>query len=431
MAAVLRRGLPGRLYYGWWIVAVFFLAEFVTAGAGTFTFSLYLRPMSDELSWSVTEVVAALSVRTVLSSLVVQPIVGRLIDRYGPRLIVASGAVVAGGALISLGSLHHLWHWYLAYGIAGPFGFGVMGALIGQTVVAKWFVRKRGKATAIVSFGIGFGGFVMSPVTGTIIHTMGWRTSWVVFGLMMWLLVLPASLLVLRRTPEDIGLLPDGDVLLAGELDSRGATATSEVSWTVSEAVRTRTLWFMVLSFALNGMALSPILTHQAVYLGDLNFSPVVITGTVTMFAFMSGTAQLFWGWLADRFPIRPLIVVSFLISAVGVITLLALTRYPTMPMLILYLGVYGSTRAVAALTGLAYANYWGRGFLGSIRGTVAPFNVFHQMGGPLLAAFIYDTTGQYLLAFLLSLVLFLMAAAMMAFASPPRKRKAGMVTAK
>ena len=111
-------------------------------------------------------------------------------------------------------------------------------------------------------------------------------------------------------------------------------------------------------------------------------------------------------------------------------VTLLALTRYPTVPMLVLYLGVYGSTRAVAALTGLAYANYWGKGFLGSIRGTVAPFNVFHQMGGPLLSAFLYDATGQYLLAFSLSLVLFLMAAAMMAFASPPRKPVPGVVAA-
>ncbi|MBI4201879.1 MAG: MFS transporter [Chloroflexi bacterium] len=421
MAAVLRRGRLGRVYYGWYIVAVFFLAECITAGAGTFTFSLYLKPMSQDLGWSLSALVAGVSIRGVLGALVVQPIVGRLMDRFGPRWIVATGALVAGAALISLAWLEHLWHWYLAYGAAGPLGFGLLGALISHATVAKWFIEKRGRATAIVSFGIGFGGFTMTPVTGLIIHTLGWRAAWVIFGSLMWLLLLPTALLILRRSPEDLGLLPDGKASM-DERTTRGPAVAHEVSWTAAEALRTKTLWFMVMAFAANGMALSPILTHQAVYLSDLQFSEGVVTSTVTLFALISASAQLFWGRLAERYPIQRLVVLSFLIAAVGVLFLLALSVQPTLVFVALYLAVYGSTRAVAALTGLAYANYWGRGFLGTIRGTTAPFNIVNQIGGPLLAAFIYDVTGEYTIAFTLSIVLFLAAALLMVFARPPQR---------
>jgi MFS family permease len=175
----------------------------------------------------------------------------------------------------------------------------------------------------------------------------------------------------------------------------------------------------MVAAFSVNGLALSQILTHQAAYVTDKGFSDSVAAGVVTIFAGMSALANLVWGLLADKFPIRSLVILSFLISSVGVAFLLMADN---IYMLALYLLIYGATRGVASLTGLAYANYWGRAFIGSIRGFVTPLNVAASAAGPLLAALIFDLRGSYIVAFSVSLGLFLVAAALMVLAVPPKK---------
>jgi len=416
-----RRRTPNKIFYGWWIVAALFLAEFTAAGAGTFTFGLYLKPMSEDLGWSRAQVVAALTFRSVITFFVA-PIIGPLLDKYGPRVIVMVGASIGGIALISLSVMDSLWHWFLAYGIGGALGLGLTGALVTQTTVSKWFVRQRGRAIAITSFGIGFGGMVMSPITQIIISNFGWREAWLIFGLMMLIVTLPTAFFILRRSPEDMGLLPDGDV----EDDTTGSNtngltskARQEISWTVVEAIRTPTLWLMVAAFSVNGLALSQILTHQAAYVTDKGFSDSVAAGVVTIFAGMSALANLIWGLLSDKFPIRSLVILSFIISSVGVAFLLMADN---IYMLFLYLLIYGATRGVASLTGLAYANYWGRAFIGSIRGFVTPLNVAASAAGPLLAALIFDLRGSYIVAFSASLGLFLVAAALMVLAVPPKK---------
>ena len=133
----------------------------------------------------------------------------------------------------------------------------------------------------------------------------------------------------------------------------------------------------------------------------------------------MSAGANLVWGLLAEKFHVRSLAILSFVIAAVGVGFLLVANN---MLMLVLYVLIYGSTRGVASLTGLAYANYWGRAFLGSIRGFVTPLNVLASAAGPLLAAFIFDVRGSYIMAFSASLGLFLVAALLMTLAIPPKK---------
>ncbi|MBI4339933.1 MAG: MFS transporter [Chloroflexi bacterium] len=431
MAALLTRGLTKKVYYGWWIVAAFFLAEFTAAGAGGFTFGFYLKPMSQEFGWSRSQVVFALTIRSFVT-LFTSPLIGVLLDRYGPRFLVTIGAFIGGVTLISLFFLDSLWHWLLAYGVGEAFGLGLTGALVTQVTVSKWFVRRRGRAIAITAFGIGFGAMVMTPVTQLIISTAGWRSAWLFFGILQLAVTLPVAFLILRRSPEDLGLLPDGDTTPGSLADStssgqRGRVVEAqEVSWTVAEAARTRTLWLMVGAFSVSGLALSPILTHQAAYITDLGFSDGVAVTIVTIFSAMSSVANLVWGLLGERIPIRKLVVTSFLLAAMGVAFLLGAGN---VLFLGLYVVVYGATRNVASMTGLAYANYWGRGFQGSIRGFVQPVSVLASASGPLLAAFIFDLRGSYAMAFAASLVLFLAAALLMGLAAPPQKARPSSAT--
>ena len=421
---VLSEGLPGKVFYGWWIVAVLLLVEFVGAGGGLFTFGLYIKPMSEELGWSRTLIVTAVTVRTVITFLFA-PIIGVFLDRYGPRVIMSIGALIGGAALISLGSVHSLWHWYLAYGVGGALGLGLTGGLVIQTTVAKWFVRRRGLAMAITSSGFGFGGMVTAPITQVIISTVGWRTAWVIFGLIMCIFASPASALVLRRTPEDLGMLPDGAPAGITPADAGGshgrASRWEEVSWTPAEAIKTRTLWLMTAAVSLNILALSAVLTNQAAYVTDRGLSDAMAAAVVTMVSGLLAVANLVWGLLAERFPVRNLVVLSFLIASVG---LSILTTATSLPIFVLYAVIFGS-RDGAVLSGLVYADYWGREYLGAIRGYVTPFQTAASAAGPLLAALVFDRRGSYAAAFGAAAAFFLVAALVMASAAPPKKRMA------
>jgi len=415
-----------RFFYGWLVVLVGFLGDFMMAGISTHSFSFFIKPMTQELGWTRTMITGAATLRT-LTGAITGPIIGPLIDRYGGRVVMIGGALLAGAGIMLLSQVSKLWQFYLVYGVMGAEGLTAMGGLVVTSVVAKWFIRKRGRAMAFVAAGLPLGGVVLGPISQFMIQHFSWREAWMVLGGLVWIIIIPAAWLFMRRTPEDMGLLPDGDegspvprqrasdVVRPAEVRSAPQV---ETIWTLKAALRTPALWVVLLSFILSGMGLSGTMLHQTAYISDKGLPTAVMTTNMVIWGLSATLGTLFWGFLAERFPARYIVSAAFFLGAVG---LSLLVNAQSLSSVLLYAVTFGfAAGASAPMNALILANYYGRTFVGAIQGATMPFRLISTAGGPLFAGYIYDVTGSYNIAFSLFAGTYLLGALMILTAKPP-----------
>ncbi len=423
--AAVRDVLRGRFFYGWRIVFVAFVADFMSAGIGGYSLGIFFKPMTAGLGVSRASLASVNLFRGAASG-ISGPIIGPLVDRYGARIVMMVGAAVAGVALMSISRIGMVWHFYLLFGVVGGLGLVEFGGLVTNAAIAKWFIRRRGRAIAFASVGISVGGMVMVWVSQILINALGWRGAWVVLGLLIMIVVIPVTALFMRRRPEDMGLLPDGEVALpkargdglAGGNDDP-LPVGGERSWTLKEALKTRSFWLLVPTFALGGLSMGTVLQQSVAYVTDKGFSPeqgALILSAIGLFMALS---KLLWGFLSEKFPVRYCVIAMYLGGAVG---LIVLVNAQTIPMLLLFAATYGLTLGgTAVLSAMAWANYFGREFIGTIRGVTMPAQFLSNAVGPLFAGYVWDVTGDYRGAFTVFIVTPLLGAFFMWLAKPPR----------
>jgi len=416
-----------RFFYGWYIVLCGFLAQSMRVGLGLQTFGFFFKFMSEELGWTRAMLTGGLMTNNIIGA-VLGPAIGFTVDRYGPRLLMAGSAGMLSVSLLLLSQTHSLWQFYLFYGVVGAFGLSAttFGGL--NPTIAKWFVRKRGRATGIATAGVNVGGVVLTPVILFLISHYGWRAAWMVLALLPWPFVVLPSLLWLRRQPEDMGLRPDGDEAMVAPA---GAPATDvlsvnpwpgiaeEVSWTAPAAFRTRALWLLLAAEFFSGMAVSGGIVHRIPYMTDQGFSNAVAATTFVIYSVFAFFSKLILGSLTDRYSVRHLTIAIMLGSALGLFCLIGAKSVWQ-----LYLG-YGVVYGIAGgaqntLPGLIWPTYYGRQFLGAIKGLTSPFGRAAGIGGPMFAAFIYDVAESYELAFLVFVGCFVAAALLIGLARRP-----------
>ena len=198
------------MYYGWWIVVSGLAINVATATANPLVFSFFLGPMSDELGVGKSEMGLALTFRLVAAGLSA-PLLGVLLDRYGGRWTGAGCGALAGSMMITLAFAHELWAVYAIFAVTGLAGFGApSGQLLTVVPVARWFVARRARALAVVTTGMAAGTVMLVPTTQGLIDWLDWRTTSAVYGTAILLTVVPVSVILVRRAPEDLGLFPDG-----------------------------------------------------------------------------------------------------------------------------------------------------------------------------------------------------------------------------
>ncbi|MCX6024066.1 MAG: MFS transporter, partial [Chloroflexi bacterium] len=255
---------PPRLFYGWYIVLVAFLGFFMSTGVSLYAFGVLIKPMSEDLGWSRSTLLAANTLATVTGALV-SPWVGKLVDRHGTRFITALSAFMVGATFLPIGWVQSVWQFHLLYGVSNGMFRPGMSALSGPTAVANWFVRKRGRAMGWVATGVSMGGLLLVPLTQWIVGQWGWRTAWMALGLLTWVMMIAPALLILRRRPEDMGLLPDGDPPRPPQVRAGGAPAAAqeEPGWTAAAALRTRAFWLVLIAWSLSGMGTSSFFLLQ------------------------------------------------------------------------------------------------------------------------------------------------------------------------
>ena len=417
------RGRP--FYYGWVIVAAFFALNAAGQASGTLNFGFFVIPMAEELGLSRQAIGWAQTMRLWASGLS-GILIGRWLDRHGPRGPMLLAIVVATGGLLLLARAESpavLFGVLLALGITGwtaPAG----GALIATVPVSKWFIRQRGRATGIVQLGLGVGGALFVSLTQALISTRGWRSAWVTLA---WLSAASVPLvLLLRRQPGDMGLEPDGA--------RRGAAAgtpdpSEPVQWTLKAALRTASLWKLSGAFAILGFLLGAASVHRIPHWIELGFHPATVSLAFSMDAGAATIMALAAGFVVERLDARIVGLVSCLCFCVAVAVMAAAQMWapPWTPLLLASTLPFGcGVGLYMVVQGVIWAQYYGWQFVGTIRGVVLPFIFLASGLGAPFAGALRDASGNYRSSWLLVSALALVAAALILSARRPQTPRAG-----
>jgi MFS family permease len=402
-----RVGTQG-IFYGWYIVGVGFLANVASSFALASTLSIFLKPLTSELAVS-RGVFSLLRSGEGIIGACLAPLVGTLVDRYGGRWLMAIGTTIVGIGYFFLGHVDSFSQFAAIRLTLVTLGDAIMGYMVVNVVISQWFVRRRGRALAFTSMGVGFAKVCMPVVAAWLLLTLGWRQTWTVFGVLtIALLVLPA-LLIVRRRPEDMGLFPDGagePGIEPGSFAGKKPFAEdhpanpSETVWTRAEAVRTSAFWLLVITFGISSVGVTGLNLHVYPYVTDIGHSPVVAASVMSVIASMQLGSPLAWGFLAERIDPRIAAMLRFIVQGIGLGLAIS-----TSNLICLYAGffLYGiGLGGNMVLPDLLWANYFGRRSLGRIRGMGLLISQVLAAFGPPFFGFLFDATGGYGLSFAL-----------------------------
>ena len=416
-----------RFYYGWVIVLVVALMGF-THSAETFpVLGVFLKPITEEFGWSRSVFTGSMTIGTLLGAVVAIG-VGPYLDRFGPRWLMTGTLFLLGVALLLMGRITSLWQFYILQILGRVLAMGVL-SIATAVVVPKWFVRKRGRAVALSTMGLRAGNAVTPLYVQFFVSTGSWRVAAGVAGLVVWVVSLVPAALFLRRRPEDMGLLPDGAPPeeqgdnIGHAPDPRGsAEQLLEVSFSLRQVLREPSFYLLVVALSLAFVVSPAISLHMIPYLTDQGISAGIAVAVVAIWSASSALGALISGFLAERFSIRVIMAVAFVLGAVGYALLLLVQ---TATAALLWGFYFGAVQGGAfTLQHVIFADYYGRESLGAVRSAVWPVQSAANATGPLVAALAYDATGGYRLVFSLFVLANVLSALCIFLAKPPAGAK-------
>ena len=374
----------------------------------------------EDMGWTRSTIAFAATLGTWASGLL-GPIVGRLADKYGPRWLMPAGLVVAGLAFFFLSGAHSVFQFYIAYVIGRAISNPILIGIVPRTIAVNFFRQKRNIVVAISS--------TIRPVTGAInimlfsfiASNTGWRTAFQYLGILSLLLVIPL-LWLLRRRPEDIGLLPDG---LKAPIQTNVANAVTnetnhyepEFSWTVREAFRTKAIWCILFTACIGTIASSSVGFSLKPYLLEVSISQTQSAAVLSLGTVLA-LANVAWGLLADRITPRRCLMLALVIASAMDIFLVYVDTLPTAYAFAIVWGI--SSGSIGSLEHMMLAQYYGRNSYGSILGSFGPLQTLALGLGPGLGALIRDFTGSYHMLFIGMAFLYISAIGLIFLAREP-----------
>jgi MFS family permease len=385
------------------------------------TLSVFLVPMTEEFGWSRGFFSGAVSLGG-LGAVFLSPFAGRIIDRYGSGIVLAIISTIAGICGIGLALVSQQWMFYALYVpgravFAGPLELGT------STAVSNWFVRRRPLALALLSVWQGIGLASMPLLAQVIIGGWGWRSSWAALGMYTLALGVLPVLLFMARRPEDLGLEPDGASMIRpmaapGQISSRPTDARSELNLTVGEALRTRAFWVLALFSVAGYIVQAGVSLHQVAHLINQGVPGPVAALTASTFAIAQTIGVIIWATLARRVPLRFLLSAAGFMAAVGTLGIAASATLISAAPAAFTLGM--AVGGFHLVLRLIFADYFGRQYLGSIRGLTIGAQIGGQVLGPLIAGLMFDYAGSYWIPFAAFAVTVSLAALVVLAATPP-----------
>ena len=405
-------------FYGWVIVGLAFFSTFFGIGL-TWAASIFAVPMRDELGWGNSAFFFAVSLRGWMG-IVISPFVGPYLDRkHAVRVLTFVGAMINVVSLVLISAVDKEWQFVLLFGVVGGVAQAFQAGL--TVIVAKWFIRQRGLATTLSTMGGGLAALLLPPLLLALDGTVGWRPSWTIIAVLALVCsALPVTLL--RREPEDVGLLPDGDKAVPVPAGAPPRARTEEVSYTREEAIRTRAFWGLLAGVSIGALAANAIPASLANMFTDRGLEFDVAATALVAYGVGSIMAKFAWGWLANRLHLRK---VMLLLTAYGVIVIPLVLLIPNSvgtPALAygFLIGFY--VGAYIPLHFLVWAVYFGRAHVGAISGIGRPLGSVLLSGGPFMMAFTRDVFGTYAAGLLISAAAVAIAFVCLYFVKPPAR---------
>ena len=390
----------------------------VSSGVGFYGHSILLDPLQNAHHWSKGAVSLAVTLYFFTSGLV-QMIVGRQIDQHGPNKVLIIGSIIFGAAMVLLSQVVHLWQLYVVYLIMAV-GWCCTSLVPINTLIANWFIRRRGLALGVTMTGLSLGGVIIVPLATWVIGRWGMNTALLLLGVMYVVVVIPVALFVIKARPSHVGQVPDGRLIPLSEWGSgRSAMSLSAQTreWSRSRAMRTGSFWAVVVSFVLAMCGQMAFLIHQVSFLKQY-LGPNGAALAISLTATASIVGRLALGTVVDRLNNRLVAMACFLTQGAAVLAL-AHWHHPV----ILYAGalVFGVTMGnIIMMQSLIVGECFGMISFGTVFGAVSLFTMTGAAIGPWLAGSLFDMTGSYKMVFIIFAVFSLSASAAVLLAKPP-----------
>ena len=392
------------------------------------TLSVFLKPLTEDLGVS-RGLFSLLRSGEILIGAAMAPLVGPMIDRFGGRWLMAGGALSAGLGFVLMSQVGVFWQFLLLRWIFVAIGGVFMCHMIVSVTISRWFVRKRGRAIAVASMGQGFAKVCIPVLTAALFTWIGWRLTWSTFGLITLVLVVMPALIFMRRSPEELGLQPDGmaapPVIFDAHQSNDDRKATSladEMIWTWREVIRTKAFWLICFIYGMANVGIAGLNLHVFAYVTDIGFSPLVAATVLSIIASTQLGSTMVWGVISERMDIRHSSSIMFLVQSAGLALVLV-----TSQMVPVYLGffLYGIGLGGGwVLQELIWAVNFGRISLGMVRGLgILVTHAFGAVGAPFFG-FVHDVTGSYRSSFLAFVVVLIIAAYLSLAIRPPQKTR-------
>ncbi len=406
-----------RLFYGWIIVAVGVVTEFFL-GIVAQGFATYLGPLQQSFGWS-RAVLAGPRSATQVENSILGPLEGFLMDRFGPRRMVTVGIFIMGLGYILFGLTNSLWMYYLS-NIIIALGSGLQGILIMSVAVNHWFRHKRSIAQAVMLLGYAMAGVVGIPALVLVQTNMGWRTSAIGTGLFIWAVGLPCSML-LRTRPEPYGLQPDGDTpSTTTSTVAANRSVSVEYDFTLREAIRTRTFWFLSIGWAISNMVMGAMQVHLFLHLEQgVGLTRTTAALVVTVANLLNIPSRLAGGFLGDRLPKNVMVGFSMVLQAVS---MFVLGVAASIQMAFTYAVLYGIALGVRTpVMNAMQGEYFGRKSQGIIVGWLQSLSLPFTVAAPVLAGYMADIQGSYRFTFIVGSFIALAGSALIFMATHPK----------
>ena len=386
----------GPIYYGYYLVGAAFVAQFISTGMYSYVLGSFMAPMIAELGWSRADFTFTRTVGQMVMALV-GIYIGSRVDAYGGRPIMLFGSLLLGLTLALTSQVESLGAWLLLNGVLVTIGCAMLGNLVVNVTLSKWFVERRGIVISIAAMGVSFGGVVLTPFATWMIDVVGWREAWFWLGIGATLFTLPLAL-IMRRAPEDHGLYPDG--YSAEQIEQgMGERARLELaaSFTRAQAVRTFSFYALVIAFGFFSINIFVLLIHTVPFLSDSGLSRNEAAFAMLVASVPAMVSKPVWGYWIDRTPAKPLAAISAAVTGIALFLIVYATESPGLFWVYVSYAVLGlGWGGMIPLQEVIWASFFGRKFLGSIRGAAMPFALALSALAPWLVAIYRDTMGTY-----------------------------------
>jgi sugar phosphate permease len=377
-----------KIFYGWWMLAGAVVAMAIGSGVSFWSLGLYVGPLEDEFGWSRAQVTLGFSLSLLVSGLT-GPFVGRWIDRRGPRTVILVGSILTSLSYLLLSTTDALWQWYAFQSVNAVFR-QMMFIIPFQTLMSRWFERRRGVALSVLGTGFSLGGFAVVPLMRLVISERGWDGSFVVAGIAIAAVYIPLTVFLIRNSPSDVGARPDG-----AEVPPDGRPLAPPGGVALGVALRTPLFWALAAALTLFFFGMFGWLVHQVPFYESVGISRSTAAAIVSAAAGLGIFARLTFGYLSDRIGQfeRMAMVLSALLMA-GMITLLV--NSATVGIIVfLTFWICGSS-AGPMMEAILLTRAFGLAHFATILGAVVVVETSGQIMSPTIAGAIYDSTGSY-----------------------------------